>query len=84
MKLREYMRAEQISQADMAIKLGVSQGLVWQWLSWLDDPATGTRITAERAISIERETGGAVTRAEIRPDIFGVDTFAERRAVSNG
>lgn len=35
------------------------------------------------AIAIERETGGAVTRAEIRPDIFGVDTFSERRAVSN-
>lgn len=45
--------------------LGVTPGLVSQWI-------TGrTVITPERAAQIERVTNGAVTREELRPDIFG-------------
>lgn len=34
-----------------------------------------------RAIAIERATAGAVTRAELRPDIFGpFDEIRDRRA----
>jgi len=29
------------------------------------------RVSAELAIAIERALGGAVTRAELRPDLFG-------------
>ena len=51
-------------QTAFAAKLGVSQGLVWQWMNGK------TRITAERAIQIESATEGAVTRAELRPDLY--------------
>lgn len=52
------------SQVALARKLNVSPQAVGQWVAGI------TRITAERAIQIERATGGAVTRAEIRPDLF--------------
>lgn len=52
-------------QTGAAEIIGVSQGAVWQWINGKQ------RITAERAIEIEEKTGGAVTRSELRPDIFG-------------
>lgn len=52
-------------QTEVAKLLGVSQGLVWQWL------CGRTRVTAERAIEIEKKTGDQVTRHDLRPDIFG-------------
>ncbi len=52
-------------QTGAAEILGVSQGLVWQWLNGK------TRVTAERAIDIEEKSGGVVTRYELRPEIFG-------------
>ncbi len=33
-----------------------------------------TRVPAERVRAIEEATGGAVARAELRPDIFGADS----------
>jgi DNA-binding transcriptional regulator YdaS (Cro superfamily) len=63
MNLREYVRIH--SQVLLAGKLGVDRSLVSQWLSGK------TKVTAERAVQIERATNGAVTRAELRPDIFG-------------
>lgn len=62
MDLDEYVR--QNGQTATARLLGVTQGLVWQWLN------ERTRITAERAVQIEKATDGAVTRAELRPDLF--------------
>jgi DNA-binding transcriptional regulator YdaS (Cro superfamily) len=52
------------SQTGLARELGVTQGLVWQWLNGR------TRITAENALLIEEKTGGVVTKEELRPDIF--------------
>jgi len=52
-------------QTGAARLLGVSQGLVWQWLHG------ETKITAERAIDIETKTAGEITRQELRPDLFG-------------
>ncbi|MBN6743555.1 helix-turn-helix domain-containing protein [Acidithiobacillus sp. MC2.1] len=53
----------------------MTPGLVSQWI-------TGrTVITAERAAQIELSTNGAVTRAELRPDIFGpLDEIRDRGA----
>jgi len=65
MDLAEYLRSKELSQDDFAKQLGVTQGLVWQWLS------ARTRITAERALEIEAATAGAVSRHELRPDVFG-------------
>jgi DNA-binding transcriptional regulator YdaS (Cro superfamily) len=63
MTLAEYLDKKE-SQVALAKRLGVSQGLVWQW-------RTGrTRITAERAVQIETATEGAISRAELRPDLW--------------
>ncbi|MEX3628444.1 MAG: YdaS family helix-turn-helix protein [Burkholderia sp.] len=63
MDLKTYL--QQTTQTDLAHRLGVTQGLVHQWV-------TGkTRITAERAVEIEKATGGQVTRQKLRPEIFG-------------
>jgi DNA-binding transcriptional regulator YdaS (Cro superfamily) len=63
MTLNEYLQTH--SQTELARALGVSQGLVGHWVHGRK------RITAERAVQIERATGGQVTRAELRPDLFG-------------
>lgn len=65
MDIPAFLAAKGLSQEAFAKQLGVSQGLVWQWLSGK------TRITAERAKEIEDATEGAVTRQDLRPDIFG-------------
>lgn len=70
MNLKEY--AEQNGQSNTARQLGVSQGLVWQWLHGK------TRVTAERALQIEAVTGGVVTRSDLRPDLYPREQ--ERRA----
>lgn len=53
------------SQTEFAKTLGVKQPSVFCWLSGKTKPS------AASAIKIERATNGAITRAEIRPDIFG-------------
>lgn len=63
MTLAEFV--EQHGQNRAAEIIGVTQGAVSQWLN------AKVRITAERAIKIEAATGGAVTRADLRPDVFG-------------
>ncbi len=63
MDLKRYIMLH--SQALLAKDLGVDRSLVSQWLSGK------TRITAERAVQIERTTNGAIRREDLRPDIFG-------------
>lgn len=65
MDLKTYL--ENNTQTDLARQLGVSQGLIHQWV-------TGkTRITGERAKQIELATMKKITRRELRPDLFGDD-----------
>ncbi len=52
-------------QTALAKSLGVTQGLVWQWVRGR------LRIPAERCAAIEAAVGGAVSRYELRPDVFG-------------
>lgn len=51
------------SQAELARKLDVSDMAVSQWKK--------RGVPPERCRDIEAATGGAVTRYELRPDIFG-------------
>lgn len=51
-------------QSALARKLGLKQANVWHWLNRAE------HVPAEQAIAIEQATGGAVTRAELRPDLF--------------
>lgn len=62
MNLSEYMATT--TQTEFADSLGVSQGLVSQWLSG------ETRITPEKAMAIEIATNGLVKKQELRPDIW--------------
>lgn len=64
MNIRSYLKKHRMSQEAFADLIGVSQGLVWQWLKGQ------TRITADRAKQIETRTKGEITRAELRPDIW--------------
>lgn len=53
------------ARARLAAALGVSE-------VYIRSMANGhRRVPAEMAAVIERHTGGAVTRAELRPDVFG-------------
>ena len=62
--LRKFIAKPGMGQKEAAKLFGVSQGLVSHWL------AGRRRITAERAKQIEQATAGAVTRADLRPDLF--------------
>lgn len=53
------------TQAALADAIKRSRTMVHYWVR------RGSRISAEDAAKIERATGGQVTRAELRPDIFG-------------
>lgn len=64
MELSAYLQKNELTQEEFAKQLGVSQGLVWQWLRGR------TRVTAERAKHIEKMTRGAITRHDLRPDLF--------------
>lgn len=64
MKIADYLKERSLSQQAFAEQVGVTQSRVSQWLA-------GERIPAERAASIERATAGAVTRYDLRPDVFG-------------
>lgn len=59
------------SQAEFARQLGVSQQVVWQWVN-------GRRpVPAHYCIRIEDVTRGAVSRYQLRPDVFGAPIGAE-------
>ena len=49
----------------MVDAVGVSRASVYFWLA-------GRSISPEIAVRIEAASGGAVTRADLRPDLFGV------------
>ena len=53
------------TQKEMAKKLKIKQQSVSDWVTGKKKPSV------KNAIQIERLSGGLVTRAEIRPDIFG-------------
>lgn len=66
MDISAYLTEKELSQEAFAKQIGVSQGLVWQWISGK------TRITAERAVEIEQKTGGEIARHDLRPDLYEV------------
>lgn len=64
------------SNAALAIQVGVSPGMVSQWVS-------GKRpVAATRCAAIETATKGAVTRYELRPDVFGDADVQDGRDVA--
>jgi TorA maturation chaperone TorD len=69
MELSALERAVEIAggQSALARKLGLKQANVWHWLNRAE------HVPAEQAIAIEAATNGAVSRAELRPDLFAAD-----------
>jgi DNA-binding transcriptional regulator YdaS (Cro superfamily) len=67
MSISTYLDRVGLSRREFAARVGVSTEAVRLWQA-------GERLpSAKRAIAIERLTDGAVSRAELRPDIFGPD-----------
>lgn len=61
-------------QSNLAKALGVTPQQVNQWV-------LGTRpVPPARCIAIEDATKGAVTRYELRPDVFGIKPLRTRAA----
>jgi DNA-binding transcriptional regulator YdaS (Cro superfamily) len=71
MDLREYL--ESTTQKEFAERLGVTPGLISQWM------VGRAPVPPERAMEIERLTRGMVTRLELRPDVFGSLGIRRRR-----
>jgi DNA-binding transcriptional regulator YdaS (Cro superfamily) len=65
MNIPDYLADRSLSQQAFAALVGVTQSRVSQWIS-------GERVPAERVLAIEFATAGAVTRYDLRPDLFGV------------
>jgi len=55
-------------QSGLARASGYTQAHVWYWLN------KAKRVPAEAAPKIEEATGGKVTRAQLRPDLFAQAT----------
>lgn len=72
MNLPDYLQSQKLTAAEFGRRLNVSRSLMLRYLKG------ERRITGERAIEIERATGGSVTRAELRPDLF--EPMPERAA----
>lgn len=63
MTLRDFLGVERGAQAMLARQLGITQPYLSQIITGVRQPSS------DIAIAIERETGGAVTVEELRPDI---------------
>lgn len=70
MNLSDYRKSAELSQGDFAKQLTeagskASQGLISQWESG------AVKVPPDRWGVIEKITDGAVTRHDLRPDVFG-------------
>lgn len=61
MKLNDYIKTT--TQSAFAQLIGVSQGMVYQWINGIRP------ISAERCPAIEKATNGKVRCEELRPDV---------------
>lgn len=64
MDLKTYFEKTDVKQTDLARRIGVTPGMVWQWVH------SHRQIAAENVLTIEKETGGKVSRHDLRPDLY--------------
>lgn len=62
MKIADYLSHKALSQQDFADLIGVSQGMVHQWIKGK------TPVTPTKCVRIERVTQGLVSRKDLHPD----------------
>jgi DNA-binding transcriptional regulator YdaS (Cro superfamily) len=63
--IHKYLKKNNLSQRELAEKLGVSQGLISQWLTGRARP------TPEMTPLIEHVTKGQLTREHLFPEMYG-------------
>lgn len=64
MDIPAYLKKHGLTQEAFGKQVGVSQSMVWQWISGM------RRVSAEMAVQVEKRTTGAIGRHELRSDIF--------------
>lgn len=62
MKIADYLSHKALSQQDFADLIGVSQGMVHQWIRGK------TPVTPTKCVRIERATEGLVSRKDLHPN----------------
>lgn len=62
--LKKAIAAAGGSHKELASLIGVRPNVVWNWVS-------REKVPADKVLDIERALNGAVTRYELRPDVFG-------------
>lgn len=63
-QLEAYIKKHKMKQADFGRRVGVTQGMVWQWIH-------GKRAVGPvRAHRIVAATNGEITLHDLRPDVF--------------
>lgn len=75
MNLSDYLSHKALSQQEFADLIGVSQGMVYQWVRGK------TPVSPPKAVRIERMTEGLVTRKDLHPDDWA-DIWPELDATS--
>ena len=63
MTLQDYL--EDRSHSEFARGIGVSPGMIFQWLNGIRP------VSAKKARAIDRYTGGVVSKESLCPEIFG-------------
>ncbi len=66
------------SVKELARTVGVSPMAVYHWRN-----RNNGLVPRASAVTIEEATGGRVTRHQLRPDIFGTETFEDGSAIVN-
>ncbi len=74
MNLSDYLSEHKVTQAALGKHLGVTQSAVAQWLR--------SKVPAERVLAVEAATGGRVTRHELRPDLYPIESNAHSAAAA--
>lgn len=62
MDIQKYLSKTNTSQAAFALTIGVSQGMVWQWIT------KKRPVPIERCVDIENATDGSISRRDLRPN----------------
>lgn len=73
--LREWRKENNVTQQGLAAMIAAvdghaSQGLITRWETGL------TKVSAERAMEVERATAGGVSRSTLRPDLWPANETA--------
>lgn len=63
-RLDEFLHENRLTQTEFGKAIGVSQGLVWQWMNGY------AKVSAASAKKIELETKGKIRKSDLRPDIW--------------